>query len=148
MNTKNIVCIELRTLNGKSLDRVAEANNISFESLDALKKEGVVKVWIDINTTNRSYVAFLMKGEKDITVKPAYCPISKREIKALVNMTPFVYKKVDVKVDDVVEVSNVFIEDLISDFDVVLDTDTILEKISATGMKSLTKAELDFLNSL
>jgi hypothetical protein len=63
-------------------------------------------------------------------------------------MTPFVYKKVDVKVDDVVEVSNVFIEDLISDFDVVLDTDTILEKISATGMKSLTKAELDFLNSL
>jgi hypothetical protein len=148
MNTKNIVCIELRTLNGKSLDRVAEANNISFESLDALKKEGVVKVWIDINTTNRSYVAFLMKGEKDITVKPAYCPISKREIKALANMTPFVYKKVDVKVDDVVEVSNVFIEDLISDFDVVLDTDTILEKISATGMKSLTKAELDFLNSL
>jgi hypothetical protein len=148
MNTKNIVCIELRTLNGKSLDRVAEANNISFESLDALKKEGVVKVWIDINTTNRSYVAFLMKGEKDITVKPAYCPISKREIKALTNMTPFVYKKVDVKVDDVVEVSNVFIEDLISDFDVVLDTDTILEKISATGMKSLTKAELDFLNSL
>jgi hypothetical protein len=148
MNTKNIVCIELRTLNGKSLDRVAEANNISFESLDALKKEGVVKVWIDINTTNRSYVAFLMKGEKDITVKPAYCPISKREIKALANMTPFVYKKVDVKVDDVVEVSNVFIEDLISDLDVVLDTDTILEKISATGMKSLTKAELDFLNSL
>jgi hypothetical protein len=148
MNTKNIVCIELRTLNGKSLDRVAEANNISFESLDALKKEGVVKVWIDINTTNRSYVAFLMKGEKDITVKPAYCPISKREIKALANMTPFVYKKVDVKVDDVVEVSNVFIEDLISGFDVVLDTDTILEKISATGMKSLTKAELDFLNSL
>ena len=30
---------------------------------------------------------------------------------------------------------------------VVLDVDTILEKISATGMKSLTKAELDFLNS-
>ena len=55
---------------------------------------------------------------------------------------------VETKVDNNFEVSNVFIEDLIAEFDVVLDVDTILEKISATGMKSLTKAELDFLNSL
>ena len=153
MNIQNIVCIDLRTLNGKSLDRVAKANNISFESLEALKKEGVVKVWIDLATDNRNYVAFLFKGEKDITVKPAYCPISKREIKALVNITPYVYKKdvkvnVDVKEANNVEISNVTIDDLIADFDVVLDVDTILEKISDTGMKSLTKAELDFLNNL
>ena len=57
-------------------------------------------------------------------------------------------KVVDTKVDNTVEVSNVTIDDLIAEFDVVLDVDTILEKISATGMKSLTKAELDFLNSL
>jgi hypothetical protein len=61
---------------------------------------------------------------------------------------PIATKAVDTKVDNTVEVSNVFIEDLIAEFDVVLDVDTILEKISATGMKSLTKAELDFLNSL
>ena len=54
---------------------------------------------------------------------------------------------VDVKVDNTVEVSNVFIEDLIADFDVVLDVDTILEKITNKGMKSLTKVELDFLNN-
>ena len=60
---------------------------------------------------------------------------------------PKATKVVDTKVDNIV-VSNVFIEDLIAEFDVVLDVDTILEKISATGMKSLTKAELDFLNSL
>lgn len=152
MNTKNILCIELRTLNGKSLDRVAESNNVSFESLEALKKEGVVKVWIDMSTDNRKFVAFLLKGEKNITVKPAYCPISKREIKALTNMSPFVYTKVDkvvdTKVENQIEISDINIDDLIADFDVVLDTDTILEKISATGMKSLTKAELDFLNNL
>jgi hypothetical protein len=61
---------------------------------------------------------------------------------------PKATRVVDTKVDNTVEVSNVFIEDLIAEFDVVLDVDTILEKISATGMKSLTKAELDFLNSL
>ena len=47
----------------------------------------------------------------------------------------------------VFEVSNVFIEDLIADFDVVLDVDTILDKITNKGMKSLTKVELDFLNN-
>jgi hypothetical protein len=54
---------------------------------------------------------------------------------------------VETKVDNTVEVSNVFIEDLIADFDVVLDVDTILEKITNKGMKSLTKVELDFLNN-
>ena len=61
---------------------------------------------------------------------------------------PKATKVVDTKVDNTVEFSNVTIDDLIAEFDVVLDVDTILEKISATGMKSLTKAELDFLNSL
>ena len=54
---------------------------------------------------------------------------------------------VETKVDNNFEVSNVFIEDLIADFDVVLDVDTILEKITNKGMKSLTKVELDFLNN-
>jgi hypothetical protein len=84
-----------------------------------------------------------------------FCPITKREKDTLLKITPIktpkmpkATKVVDTKVDNTVEVSNVNIDDLIAEFDVVLDVDTILEKISATGMKSLTKAELDFLNDL
>ena len=82
-----------------------------------------------------------------------FCPITKKEKDALLKITPIKTPKmpkatkVDTKVDNTVEVSNVFIEDLIAEFDVVLDVDTILEKISMFGIKSLNKKELDFLNS-
>jgi hypothetical protein len=68
-----------------------------------------------------------------------------RDIKSVeVPKTPTQTKKE--KVVKTNEISNIFIEDLIGDVD--LDVDTILDKISATGMASLTKRELEFLNNL
>ena len=115
---------------------------------------GISELWVEAG--GEYVIAFSVKsGDGTPEISDKFCPITKREKDALLKITPIktpkmpkATKAVDTKVDNTVEVSNVFIEDLIAEFDVVLDVDTILEKISATGMKSLTKAELDFLNSL
>ena len=149
-----VICISLKSHNDQQLKAISEVYKLDFTALVELK-DSASKIWAEIN--GDYVIAFVNKSDKDgqIVVSAKFCPITKKEKDALVKITPIKTPKMpkatrvaDTKVDNTVEVSNVFIEDLIAEFDVVLDVDTILEKISATGMKSLTKAELDFLNSL
>jgi len=148
-----VICISLKSHNDQQLKAISEVYKLDFNGLVA-SKEFSSKIWVE---SGGDYaIAFItIAGDGKAVVNSKYCPITKREKDALLKITPIktpkmskATKVVDTKVDNTVEVSNVFIEDLIAEFDVVLDVDTILEKISATGMKSLTKAELDFLNSL
>ena len=150
-NINKVICISLKSHNDQQLKAISEVYKLDFNALVTVKGTSP-KIWVE---AGGDYVIAFVNSVGDTTVNSIFCPITKREKDALLKITPIktpkmpiATKAVDTKVDNTVEVSNVFIEDLIAEFDVVLDVDTILEKISATGMKSLTKAELDFLNSL
>lgn len=139
INIKNVICIDLRPLSGKSLKRVAESLNISFSQLDGFKKSGIIKVWTEADS--EFYIAFQKKGE-DIRIQKEYCPMSKRETKQLSNITPITYQSTKTKVN----VSS-FTKSVV-DKKVILDLDVILDKISSNGIDSLTKEELNFLKNI
>ena len=146
-----VICISLKSHNDQQLKAISEVYKLDFNALVTVKGTSA-KIWVE---AGGDYVIAFVNSVGDTTVNSIFCPITKKEKDALLKITPIktpkmpkATKVVDTKVDNTVEVSNVFIEDLIAEFDLVLDVDTILEKISAAGMKSLTKAELDFLNSL
>lgn len=154
VDINNLICISLKSHNDKQLLAIAATYDIDHNALVNLKSEGCQKIWI------HKGAGFIVAGLdssniEDVYFSPNYLPMTAKVRKSVLNVTPVKTPKmpkstrvVDTKVKDVAEVSNVFIEDLIADFDVVLDTDTILEKITNKGMSSLTKAELDFLNNL
>jgi hypothetical protein len=152
-NINKVICISLKSHNDQQLKAISEVYKLDFDGLVDSKNISS-KIWVEIG--GEYAIAFVTNsGDGVPEVNPKFCPITKREKDALLKIQsiktpkmPKATKVVDTKVDNTVEFSNVTIDDLIAEFDVVLDVDTILEKISATGMKSLTKAELDFLNSL
>ena len=148
-----VICISLKSHNDQQLKAISEVYKLDFDGLLKIK-ECSSKIWVEAG--GEYVIAFSVKsGDGTPEISDKFCPITKREKDALLKIAPIKTPKmpkatrvVDTKVDNTVEISNVTIDDLIAEFDVVLDVDTILEKISATGMKSLTKVELDFLNSL
>ena len=147
-----VICISLKSHNEQQLKAISEVYKLDFDGLVKIKEHSS-KIWVESN--GEYVIAFINKfGDSNPTVSDKFCPITKKEKDALYKIQPIKTPKmpkaprvVETKVDNTVEVSNVFIEDLIADFDVVLDVDTILEKITNKGMKSLTKVELDFLNN-
>ena len=151
-NINKVICISLKSHNDQQLKAISEVYKLDFDGLVKIKKSSS-KIWVEVG--GEYVIAFSVNsGDGTPEVSDKFCPITKREKDSLLKIQPIKTPKmpksprvVDVKVDNTVEVSNVFIEDLIADFDVVLDVDTILEKITNKGMKSLTKVELDFLNN-
>ncbi len=142
INFKNIVCLDLRTVNSSNIDRVSTMVNTHPDQILKLKEIEVVKIWIDV--TSEYFVAYQPKGG-DIVVKPAYCPVSKREVKKLVTMTPISVKKVKTTTQKNLE--SVTTQKVVSTSKIILEVDSILDKISASGMNSLSKEELEFLKS-
>jgi hypothetical protein len=143
-----VICISLKSHNDQQLKAISEVYKLDFDGLLKIK-ECSSKIWVEAG--GEYVIAFSVKsGDGTPEISDKFCPITKREKDTLLKITPIKTPKMPKapRVENTVEVSNVTIDDLIAEFDVVLDVDTILEKISATGMKSLTKAELDFLNSL
>jgi hypothetical protein len=147
-----VICISLKSHNEQQLKSISEVYKLDFDALIGLKSD-ISKIWVE---SGGEYIIAFITTDVDSSpmVSPKFCPITKKEKDALYKIQPIktpkmpkVSKVVDTKVEDVIEVSNVTIEELISEFDVVLDVDTILEKISMFGIKSLNKKELDFLNS-
>lgn len=138
----NTVCLDLRTLNGKSLDRVAESINTSFQQLEEFKKSGIAKIWIDLSTR---YIVAIQNKKQDINILPDYCPLSKRQVKSLLNMTPISYSQVKKeRHENLLRLKTT--QEVSIDYEVKkLDIDTILDKILSEGLQSLTEEELEFL---
>ena len=151
-NINKVICISLKSHNEQQLKAISEVYKLDFNTMVELKSDAS-KIWVEAG--GDYLIAFTTTDSDTPQIATRFCPITKKEKDALYKIQPIKTPKmpkttrvVETKVENNVEVSNVTIDDLIAEFDVVLDVDTILEKISATGMKSLTKAELDFLNSL
>ncbi len=138
INFQNIICLDLRVINSTNIEKFCVFSDIHPDQVAELKSLDVIKVWID--TTSDKFVAFQSKNE-DIKVKPAYCPVTKKEVKKLVSMTPVTFKQIKSLKS---KISKDSIEDKVS---VILEVDAILDKISAKGMSSLTTEELEFLKN-
>lgn len=152
ININKIVHLELRNKHGKKFSNtrirfIADYLKIDGKFLIELsdKYKNIWYASID-KTTHLVYAIGADTCESPYSFQPfdvEYIDI--KDIKAVeVPKTPTQTKKE--KVAKTNEISNIFIEDLIGNVD--LDVDTILDKISATGMVSLTKRELEFLNNL
>ena len=150
-NINKVICINLKSHNDQQLKAISEVYKLDFKTMVEIKSD-LSKIWVE--ASGDYLIAFTTTDSDTPQIATRFCPITKKEKDALYKIQPIKTPKmpksprvVETKVDNTVEVSNVFIEDLIADFDVVLDVDTILEKITNKGMKSLTKVELDFLNN-
>jgi len=144
-----VICISLKSHNDQQLKAISEVYKLDFKTMVEIKSN-LSKIWVEVG--GDYLIAFTTVDSDTPQIATRFCPITKKEKDTLYKIQPIktpkmpkVSRVVDTKVED--KVSNVFIEDLISDFDVVLDVDTILDKITNKGMKSLTKVELDFLNN-
>jgi hypothetical protein len=148
IDINKIVHLDLRSKNGKKfsntrLEFIADFLSIDTNFLIDLSDK-YDNVWlINGDVTSLVYATCGVSAYSFQPFNVEYDVV--KDIKAVeVPKTPAQTKKV--KVAKTNEVSNVFIEDLIGSVD--LDVDDILDKISATGMASLTKRELEFLNNL
>ena len=150
-NINKVICISLKSHNEQQLKAISEVYKLDFDTLVKVKACSS-KIWIEAGGDYA--IAFITVDNNVPQVSENFCPITKKEKDALYKIQPIKTPKmpkaprvVETKVENNVEVSNVTIDDLIAEFDVVLDVDTILDKITNKGMKSLTKVELDFLNN-
>jgi hypothetical protein len=155
MNTKNIICVDLRKFNYEQLTKVSEFIGILDGSLQSAKKEGFIKSFFD--TEKRSFIGVIHKdinrcsrSYKGLLLTEEYTSLSKKEKDILIKMdgtkielkksTP--QKEVDSKPEK--ESDKVV---LVSDLEEILDIDLILEKIHSCGIKSLTKKEKEYLDN-
>jgi hypothetical protein len=149
-----VICISLKSHNEQQLKAISEVYKLDFKTLVDVKSD-LSKIWIE---QGGDYAIAFITTDSDVPqIAKRFCPITKKEKDALLNIKPIKTPKMPKsknlntdKVSESVELSDVSIDDLINNFDVEedLDIDVILDKISATGMSSLTKTELDFLNGL
>ena len=150
-NINKVICINLKSHNDQQLKAISEVYKLDFKTMVEIKSD-LSKIWVE--ASGDYLIAFTTTDSDTPQIATRFCPITKKEKDALYKIQPIKTPKmpksprvVETKVENNVEVSNVTIEDLIAEFDVVLDVDTILDKITNKGMKSLTKVELDFLNN-
>jgi hypothetical protein len=158
MNTKNIICVDLRKFNYDQLTKVSEFIGILDGSLQSAKKEGFIKSFFD--SEKKSFIGVIHKDinrcsrtYKGLFLTEEYTSLSKKEKDILIKMDgtkielkkSTTQKQVDYKPEK--EVSDkVSDELLISDLEEILDVDLILEKIHSCGINSLTRKEKEYLD--
>jgi hypothetical protein len=116
----NLILIDLKQYNHPKLDELAKQFNWPVSVLFMFKEGGIAKIWVNLDT--KDVVAFTTK--KDSTIQ-----LGHEFSEKLSKMTPYQLPKKEKIIDS------------------VLDLDTILEKISAKGINSLTNEEKNYLSS-
>jgi len=127
-----IVCINLE-YNKEKLDLISFKYNIDLEYMLSLKEKNIKKVWIKLGDDSNYLVATLRKSNKIEFVSGFPDDRFREEVKKI--------KPVDVPEVPMIDcVTSYSVEEF--------DVDTILDKISESGVASITKEELDFLKKI
>jgi hypothetical protein len=151
INLKNVVCISLKSHNEEQLDAIGATYNISLESLCEMKNKGCKKIWLHIG--GGIVIAGLdTDNAEDVYFSPEYLPMTAKMRKAVLAIKPVKTPKMPTwvklanqsKPEPIKEVKNEIKSNVIEQ-EQELDLDTILDKISNTGMQSLTESEKNFL---
>lgn len=145
LDLSKIIRIRL-TLDAKSLTKIAEQYGINPEFLLALKQDELKYIWIQLGEEICVCESFTDNPE-DVNFSKEYLPMTLKQKKSILakecEKTPKSKAKTKVeKVEEVVE--SVVVEEEPIEYQL----DNILDKISATGMQSLTKGEKEFLNNI
>lgn len=127
-----IVCINLE-YNKEKLDLISFKYNIDLEYMLSLKEKNIKKVWIKLGDDSNYLVATLRKSNKVEFVSGFPDDRFREEVKKI--------KPVDVPEVPMIDCVT---SSSVKEFDV----DTILDKISESGVASITKEELDFLKKI
>jgi hypothetical protein len=127
-----IVCINLE-YNKEKLDIISFKYNIDLEYMLSLKEKNIKKVWIKLGDDSNYLVATLRKSNKVEFVSGFPDDRFREEVKKI--------KPVDVPEVPMIDCVT---SSSVKEFDV----DTILDKISESGVASITKEELDFLKKI
>ncbi len=141
INLKNVICISLKSHTENQLDAIGATYDIDHEFLCKMKNDGCKKLWIHIGG---GYVIAGLDTDNidDVYFSPQYHPVLTSKIrKAVLSIKP-------VKVPKMPSFAKVKVEKKqVEKVKVELTVDGVLDKISAFGMDSLTKEELNFLKS-
>jgi hypothetical protein len=121
---KNTICIDLTQYDNTKLAELARVHNLDVDAILDNKNKGIGKIWMDLEFNTLS--AYSLKDTKDDII------ITDFYIASLSKVTPLQFSNKPTQIVKPVQV-------------VELDMDTVLDKITASGMGSLTKEELEFL---
>lgn len=117
---KNIICIDLTQFNKEKLVEVADKYQLNIVSLVENKDNGICKIYVDLSIIPLM-VAYSTKKNKDTIITVSSF------LESLKNIEPIVLIK---EVKDIVP----------------LTVDSILDKISKSGIVSLSESEKNFLD--
>lgn len=152
VDLSKVICISLKSHNESQLNAIGYTYNISLQDLMDLKIKGVNKIWIHIN--GGIVIAGLdTTNEKDIYFSPEYCPMTSKLTKQILSIKPVKTPKIKKPQNTQTKIENTKVEKLTENTTKKtnveeLSVDSILDKISANGIKSLTERELSFLKSI
>lgn len=150
MNWSNIICIEIKKYNNQQLDVICEQLNLQPGVLKEFKESGSTRLYWE---KDKPYVIGGLKKEdlrekfskplyKGLYLNTNYSHLTQKEKDKLLKIKPTEFQtKKNSKILNVVEQKK-------EKSQLVLDLDSILDKISEFGMNSLTKIEKKFLDDL
>lgn len=150
MNWSNIICIEIKKYNNQQLDVICEQLNLQPGILKEFKESGSTRLYWE---KDKPYVIGGLKREdlrekfskplyKGLYLNVNYSHLTQKEKDKLLKIQPTDFKtkkSVKSKVETKLTQKN---------STEVFEVDSILDKISALGITSLTKNEKKFLDDL
>lgn len=157
---KKVICVNTKSLNEQQLFSIAENYYLGFESLVAIKRDGIEMIWVEIG--GDFLIAFTTSDDPDnVVISKNYCPITKKSKELLLKLKPIrtprmpknesCLKNYEFYLSKGYKIKTKALDEKIKDLNdpkkhkPVYNVDSILDKISDSGMQSLSKGELDFL---
>lgn len=149
MNWSNIICIEIKKYNTQQLDVICEQLNLQPGVLKEFKDSGSTRLYWE---KDKPYVIGGLKREdlrekfskplyKGLYLNNNYSHLTQKEKDKLLKIQPTDFKTKSVKSKVETKLSQ-------KNSAEVFELDSILDKISALGITSLTKNEKKFLDDL
>lgn len=128
-----VICINLKSFNETQLKSISNTYGLDIDTFE--KKFS--KIWLEVGESEW-IIAVTHISNDDMHVCPQYCPITKRDRELLIKVKPL--ESIPAIVSPIVTKAK--------SLDIILDVDYILDKISAYGIDSLVKEEIEFLESV
>jgi hypothetical protein len=178
INFEKIICINLKSVNTQQLFAICETYFVAFKVLYKSKSMGIDMKWITEDRQTIAYVVngyFYMNDDFSIskedqerikTIKPLKTPKMPKTNLALNNYKDYLAEGYDIRTQSMdsklkfleskkeeIEKEELFEEeeivvDIKSDLPVVLEVDSILDKIGKYGIDSITAEEKKFLDNI
>jgi len=151
-NINKVICISLKSHNEQQLKAISEVYRLDFQGL-VNSKGFSSKIWAEID--GEYAIAYITNsGDGSVCINPKFCPMTKKQKDALLKIQPIKTPKMPknkkvVAVEEVESVESTKVDVVVNKYpSVELTVDDVLDKISSYGINSLTKEELNFMNTI